>query len=79
MNYLCPLNIEDISLTGIYDSEAFHYVKIALMGCELESGCMEEEKIAKQTFELIMIKTSPNILGEQKSEMIEHIHDARHY
>ena len=26
-----------------------------------------------------MIKTSPNILGEQKSEMIEYLHDARHY
>ena len=27
----------------------------------------------------IMLNTSPNILGEQKSEMIEYLHDARHY
>ena len=26
-----------------------------------------------------MLNTSPNILGEQKSEMIEYLHDSRHY
>lgn len=26
-----------------------------------------------------MIKTSPNIKGEKRSEMIEYLHDARHY
>ena len=49
-NYMCPLNIQNITLTGIYDSDAFHYLKIALKGCQLEGDglCLNEEEVSEQ-------------------------------
>ena len=31
--YRCPLDILDVSLTGNYHADAFHYIKIAMTGC----------------------------------------------
>ena len=57
--YLCPIQIHDVSLTGKYDSAAFHYVKIALKGCQLKGDglCMDEEKLTDQKLSFVMIKT----------------------
>ena len=79
-NHLCPLNITDISLKGMFDSEAFYYVKIGLKGCQLTDGtCFNDVEISRESLNFVLLKSSPNILGEHKSEMIEYLHDARHY
>ena len=72
-NYLCPLNISEVSLTGGFRSEQFNYFKISLKGCQLKDGsCLSDNEISEEQISFIMLKTTPNVLGEHKSEMVEY-------
>ena len=47
--HLCPLNISDLSVTGMFDSEAFHYIEIMLKGCQLTDGtCYSDTEISEE-------------------------------
>ena len=47
--HVCPLDIGEINLTGIFDSPVFNYVKISVKGCQLEDGtCSDDEAVSKK-------------------------------
>ena len=74
-NFLCPVNLESLIVKGQFNSETFTYVEIQVQGCQLESGCLEDEELAKQTISFLMLQTYPNILGEDITEYYTQVTD----
>ena len=77
--FLCPVNIDELVVSGHFGTELFQYVNIELQGCKLGEKCWPNDELYKYKFNFLFLSAHPNILGEEKDEVIRHIEDTNHY
>ena len=77
--FLCPVNIDDLLVSGHFGSELFQFVNIELQGCNLREGCFPDDELYKLTFNFLFLTAHPNILGREKDEVIRFNEDTSHY
>ena len=64
-NFLCPVGLDSLELRGAYGFPQFDYLKIVMLGCDLgPTECFSDAKVSKETFNFVILKALPNILGE---------------
>ena len=78
-NFLCPINLDSLTIGGKEQSDLFEFVQISLKGCNLGADCLSEKEVAKTTFNFVMAKSLPNIMGEDHtSKDIHYTQDTTH-
>ena len=70
VTWLCPHNIESLSIRGSFGSEFFDFVRIRLTGCDLGDACASDEETSQMTLNFVMSYQYPNILSDNKKEPI---------
>ena len=55
-------------------------MRIALLGCSLDPrDCAPDEEIAEVSFNVIMSKTTPDVMASSKNDLLSFSFDTRHF
>lgn len=77
--FLCPVNIDSLWMTGEFGSEVFDYVQFSLLGCDLGDECVSDAELVKRTFNIVLVNGLPNILLENSENYVEYAQDRMTY
>lgn len=83
--FLCPDELESLKIQGNYGAENFNYASITLLGCdaselaESAQECATDEEISEKSFNFAMLSPIPNILGENKEDLLAYQLDLTHF
>ena len=72
-NFLCPVGLDSLELRGAFGFPEFDYLKIVMRGCDLgPTECYSDEQVSKNTFNFVILKALPNILGEDHNQVVQY-------
>ena len=70
--YLCPINIEEMSVQGQFGSSIFNYVRISLEGCDLGDECLPDEEVSGTYFGFVHLRAHPSLLGADEESVVSY-------